>query len=121
MSIDYSDMAFPKPVKRKKKKKHMKSILRTVKGICYICANDLGDYSHKKTEEHHIRFGSGLRDISEAAGLIVNLCIPHHRTGPDAAHNNKDTRIKLCRIAQTEFEKTNSRAEWMRISGRNYL
>ena len=28
MSIDYSDMAFPKPGKKKKRKKHAKSIIQ---------------------------------------------------------------------------------------------
>lgn len=31
MSIDYSDMAFPKPSKKKKRKRHKKSILKTKK------------------------------------------------------------------------------------------
>lgn len=31
MSIDYSDMAFPKPAKKRKQKKHKKSILKTKK------------------------------------------------------------------------------------------
>lgn len=31
MSIDYTDMAFPKPTRKKKRKKHKKSILKTKK------------------------------------------------------------------------------------------
>lgn len=81
MSIDYSDMAFPKPRKKKKRKIHKKSILNSQKGICYLCARLNGDYSVKQTEEHHILFGAGQRAISEENGLKVDLCIEHHRTG----------------------------------------
>lgn len=52
MSIDYSDMAFPKLGKKKKRKIHKKSILNSQKGICYLCARLNGDYSTKQTEEH---------------------------------------------------------------------
>ncbi|BDZ81385.1 hypothetical protein Lac3_25940 [Claveliimonas bilis] len=50
MSIDYSDMKFPKPGKKKKKKVHKKSILNTQKGICYLCAKLNNDYRRKYTE-----------------------------------------------------------------------
>lgn len=53
MSIDYSDMAFPKPVRKKKKKMHKKSILRTKKGICFLCKLLYDDCSEQYTEEHH--------------------------------------------------------------------
>ena len=65
MSIDYSDMAFPKPQKKKKRKKHKESILPTQKEICYLCARLNGDYRQKYTEEHHILFGSGRRQQAE--------------------------------------------------------
>lgn len=81
MSINYSDMAFPKSGKKKKRKIHKKSILNSQKGICYLCARLNGDYSIKQTEEHHILFGAGQRVISEENGLKVDLCIEHHRTG----------------------------------------
>lgn len=121
MSIDYSDMAFPKPGKKKKKIKHKKSILKTEKGICYICSNLYGDYSYKYTEEHHVLFGSGLRTDSEKEGLKVYLCIKHHRCGKNAVHSNREMREKLCIIAQAEYEKTHTREEWKRFSKRNYL
>ena len=35
MSIDYSDMAFPKLACKKKRKSHKKSILKSRKGVCY--------------------------------------------------------------------------------------
>lgn len=119
--MDYTGMAFPKPGKRKRRKKHKKSILRTQKGVCYLCARMNDDYSEKITEEHHILFGSGRRELAEAEGIKVDLCIPHHRTGQQAAHNCRETRELLCRIAQEEYELTHTHGEWMQIAGKNYL
>lgn len=121
MLSDDSGLMFPKPKRRKKRKIHKKTILKTEKGICYLCANLDGDYSRKYTEEHHVLFGSGQRAVSEAEGLKVNLCMDHHRTGKMAVHNSKAMRKNLCRIAQEEYEKAHSRAEWMEFSKKNYL
>lgn len=121
MSIDYSDMKFPKPEKRKKRKIHKKSILKTEKGTCYLCAKLNNDYKNKYTEEHHVLFGSGLRENSEEEGLKVYLCMEHHRAGKSAVHNNKSMREYLCRIVQEEYEKTHTREEWMKINKKNYL
>lgn len=77
MSIDYSDMAFPKASwkgkkGRKRRKIHRKSIMHSKEsGYCYLCALLNGDYTYKYTEEHHVVFGSGQRDASEAYGLKV--------------------------------------------------
>lgn len=119
--MDYTGMAFQKPGKRKKRKKHKKSILRTRKGVCYLCARLSDDYSEKVTEEHHILYGSGRRELAEAEGLKVYLCIPHHRTGQQAVHNCRETREFLCRIAQEEYEQTHTHEEWMELAGKNYL
>lgn len=121
MSIDYSDMAFPKPVRKKKKKRHKATILKSRKGVCYLCARLSNDYSEKATEEHHILYGSGRRELAEAKGLKVYLCIPHHRTGQQAVHNCRETRELLCRIAQREYEQTHTHEEWMELAGKNYL
>lgn len=121
MSIDYSDMAFPKPGKKKKRKKHKKSILPTQKHICYLCARLYGDYRYQYTEEHHILFGSGMRQQAEEHGIKVDLCWRHHEEGPEAVHNNREMRELLCRIAQEEYEKDHTREEWMEFSKKNYL
>ena len=121
MSIDYSDMAFPKPQKKKKRKKHKESILPTQKEICCLCARLNGDYRQKYTEEHHILFGSGRRQQAEGKGIKVDLCLYHHRIGQQAVHNNQEMRELLCRIAQEEYEKTHGREEWMQTAGKNYL
>ena len=121
MSIDYSDMAFPKPEKKKKRKKHTKSILKTEKHVCFLCGKLNGDYRQRYTEEHHILFGAGQREIAEAEGMKVDLCPEHHRIGKQAVHNNREIREMLCRMAQEEYEKTHTREEWMAISRKNYL
>lgn len=121
MSIDYSDMAFPKPQWKKKKKRHKATILKSRKGVCYLCAKLHGDYRTKVTEEHHVLYGSGQRTPSEGEGLKVDLCIEHHRTGQQAVHNCRETRELLCRIAQEEYEQTHTRDEWMEFSKKNYL
>jgi hypothetical protein len=121
MSIDYSDMAFPKLACKKKRKSHKKSILKSGKGVCYLCSILYGDSSKQYTEEHHIMFGSGQRELSEADGLKVNLCRNHHKEGPEAVHNNREMRELLCRIAQTEYEQTHTREEWKARYKKNYL
>lgn len=114
-------MKYPKIPKKKKRKSHRRSIVQTEKGQCYLCRLLYGDTTPKYTEEHHVLFGSGQRDISEANGLKVDLCVEHHRTGPEAVHNNRKMRELLCRTFQTEYEKTHSREEWMEIAKKNYL
>lgn len=115
------DLLYPKPGKRKKRLRHKQSILHTEKNTCFLCAFLYGDRGYKQTEEHYILFGSGQRKISEAEGFKVNLCLEHHRIGPDAVHNNQSMRNLLCRIVQKEYEKTHTREEWMWLIGRNYL
>ena len=115
-----SDLMFPKPKWKKKKKRHPPSILPSDKHICFLCARN-GDYSYKQTEEHHVFFGEGLRDKSEEYGFKCRLCLEHHRPGPEAVHNNEETRDYLCRIFQEEYEKTHTREEFMRIVQKNYL
>ena len=74
MSIDYSDMAFPKPGKKKKQKVHRKSILQQKEDkTCFLCVLLHKDFRKKYVEEHHAIFGSGRRALSEEYGLKVNL------------------------------------------------
>jgi len=116
-----SGLTIPKPQWKKKRKRHKQSILNTEKGTCFLCARLHNDHRQKYTEDHHILFGSGQRDISEAEGLKVDLCLDHHRAGPEAVHNNQEMRELLCRIVQEEYEKSHTREECMEISRKNYL
>lgn len=118
---DDSGLMFPKPQRKKKRKVHKKSILKTEKHVCYLCARLYNDYGYKYTEEHHVLYGAGQRQQAEEEGLKADLCIYHHREGPQAVHNNRAMRELLCRIAQREYEKTHSHEEWMEKFRKNYL
>ena len=89
--------------------------------VLSLCPNLYGDYRQQYTEEHHVLFGSGMRILSEAEGLKVYLCEPHHKSGKEAVHNCRKTRELLCEIAQREYEKSHTRKDWMKISKKNYL
>lgn len=110
--------AYPKKKEAKKRQRHGKSILQEKDGRCFLCRL-AGDESVKIVEEHHI-FGGPRRSISEAEGLKVYLCIPHHREGPEAVHGCKLTRELLQRIAQEKWEEKGSRERWMQLMGKNY-
>lgn len=105
---------------KKKRKKHKQSILHQRDGTCFLCTLRGDCQYHKVLHEHHI-FGGANRPISEAEGLKVYLCIPHHVDGPEAVHNNADNMLLLRQIGQKEFEKTHSREEFMELIGKNYL
>lgn len=108
--------------KKKEKKKKMKSILQAKEDKrCYLCMMLKGDHSIKQTEEHHIFFGESLRKISDQNGFTCNLCIEHHRTGKDAVHTNKETRLLLQKICQAEYEKTHTRQEFYNLIGESYI
>lgn len=114
-------LMYPKTPPKKRRKKHSPSILRQDDGTCYLCVLLNGDYrQHKHREEHHI-FGGANRKWSEAYGLKVRLCMEHHRTGPEAAHQNAQTADRLHRIGQQAFEKAYPTLSFIRIFGKNYL
>lgn len=143
MSIDYSAMAFPKaswkqkeevaPVQRKKKKKiklkkgpkhrKRKSIMQDEHdNRCFLCMLLHGDYKEKVTQEHHVVFGSGRRQLSTEYGLTVRLCVDeHHEVGPESVHNNQEIAELLKRIAQERFMEAYPDEDWMEVIRRNYL
>lgn len=91
-------LMYPKStVKRKKRKKHAKSILQEKEDKrCYLCMLE-GDDRIQQVEEHHIYFGPN-RAVSEANGFKCNLCLSHHQTGPDAVHKNREQDLRLKQI-----------------------
>lgn len=89
-------------------------------GYCYLCARLHNDYTYKPTQEHHVMFGSGQRELSEEYGLTVQLCLDHHKDGPEAAHNNQAIRELLCRDAQAAFMMEYPDLNWMQIFKKNY-
>ena len=83
---------------------------------CFLCGITQG------LELHHICFGAD-RKVSDKLGLTVWLCAEHHR-GDYSPHHNKEFDLELKRLAQAEFLKTHSMAEWMDVKagiGKNYL
>lgn len=102
------------------RRKKQKSILQDQsKKQCYLCMLLEGDYREKQVEDHHIFFGPNRKN-SETYGFKVNLCIPHHREGKEAVHQNRDNDLLLKKICQQEYEKTHAREEFVRIIGRSY-
>lgn len=142
MSDDYSAMLLPKASwkqterkkpakekatpakKRSKKRKHKKrkSIMQPkTDRRCYLCMLLDGNFQyHSELEEHHVLFGN-TKWISDEYGLRVNLCIPHHRTGKAAVHNNNKNAKLLMRIAQNQFMERYPELDWMEIVRENYL
>lgn len=114
-------LMFPK-MKYKKRKKHKKSILQNeTDRHCFLCMM-AGNYQlYDVLHEHHIFFGTANRKKSEEYGMKVNLCLTHHETGEHAVHKDRDTDMKLKRIAQEKFEETHSREEFRKIFGKSYL
>lgn len=58
------ELMFPKPTKKKKRKHHPAPIVDTVKGECFLCRLE-GIRRQQYTEEHHVFYGGGLRQVSE--------------------------------------------------------
>lgn len=93
----------------------MKSIIQTKKK-CFICSKIVG------LHDHHIYFGTSKRRISEKHGFKVWLCYQHHE-GTFGVHGTKGHELDLYlkKICQQKFEESNSREEFIKIIGRNYL
>lgn len=114
-------LMFPKTAS-KKRKKHGKNIMQNETDLhCFLCMME-GNYQlYDVLHEHHIFFGTANRKKSEEYGMKVNLCLNHHETGEHAVHKDRDTDLKLKRIAQEKFEETHSREEFRKIFGKSYL
>jgi hypothetical protein len=86
-----------------------KSILQTERE-CYICGR-------LDVEEHHCIHGSSNRKNAERCGLKVWLCWKHHKK----LHEDRDMDLYFIRLAQSKFEETHTREEFMAIFGKNWL
>lgn len=82
---------------------------------CYICG------STYMLAPHHCIEGSGRRLKSEEHGLKVLLCLDHH-TGRNGVHSgNYELLRDLQEQAQRAFEKTHTRAEFIKEFGLSFL
>lgn len=93
----------------------MNSVIQARKE-CFVCGivDDL--------ELHHVLFGNPRRRLADEDGLTVWLCREHHR-GTYGVHGKQGRKldITLKKRAQTVYELTHSRDEWMARYRRNYL
>ena len=80
---------------------------------CVLCG------SYRDIQMHHV-FGGPRRKLSTKHGMVVPLCMACH-TGPAGVHNNNLLNLVLKRLKQKEFEKDNTREEFMRIFGKSYI
>ena len=81
---------------------------------CYVCGRVTN------LHRHHIFFGTARRKISERLGLTVYLCLEHHE-GTEGVHNNIELDLELKRLAQSAYEQTHTREDWMNEMHKNYL
>lgn len=88
------------------------SILKTEKGVCFICTK------HGGTHLHHI-FGAANRKRADRDGLTVYLCPPCH----ERVHGDYTYNVGLKRIGQVAYceyyEKTTE--DFIREYGKNYI
>jgi len=92
----------------------MKSIMQDMDDKrCYICG------CTRNLECHHAMSGAN-RKWSTVYGLIVWLCMDHHR-GRIGVHQDAILKERLEKDAQRAFEKQYGHVAWMAIFRKNYL
>ena len=92
----------------------MKSILQTEKK-CFVCG---------KTYDlavHHVYEGTANRRVSDATGMTIFLCHPHHNMSDEGIHFNKELDLEVKRYAQEVYERTHSREEFRSLFGKSWL
>ena len=85
------------------------SILSNNLEICYVCGK-------KKDHIHEIYKGAN-RQVSIRNGFCVPLCNGCHARTENEIDFLRDLQIKC----QEDFEKTHTREEFLKLTGRNYL
>lgn len=114
-------LMYPKPIRKKKRKRHKASILHEKDGTCYLCMELLGNYTvYPVVHEHHI-FDGPNKPLSEEDGLKVYLCVNHHIMNKEAVHENIDYMRFLQQEGQRAYERDHTRQEFMDKYGRNFL
>lgn len=98
-----------KSYKLKKLERNRYSILTSDLEHCYLCG--------KYPVDIHEIFGGANRQVSMKNGFCIPLCREHHREVTD----NNYISLRLKQICQKEYEKTNSREEFMSLIGKNHL
>ncbi len=70
--------------------------------------------------KHHIYAGKN-RQISEQNGFWVWLIPELHNMSGCGVHSDKELDLQLKQICQRKYEETHSRADFIKLIGRNYL
>lgn len=104
-----------KPIKSRSNKiakaeKYRFSIIGLEKEKCSYC----GSYGSIEVNEV---FEGKNRQVSIKNGFCISLCHECH----ERFHNDREFNLYFKRLFQTEFEKTHSREEFIKLIGRNYL
>lgn len=84
---------------------------------CFLCGRTTN------LDRHHI-FGGPYRKKSEKYGLTVDLCHDScHIFGPNSAHQNRETMLRIKRYGQKKAMKENgwSTEDFICEFGKNYL
>lgn len=90
-----------------------KSIIQKDMSKCFICGRP-------KNAIHEIFYGVN-RQKSIRYGCYVSLCNEHHNMSNYGVHLNRKLDLKLKRIAQSKFEETHSREEFIKEFGKSWL
>lgn len=69
------------------------------------------------TQLHHCIHGTSNRKNADKYGLTVWLCPGHH----EKLHRDRELDLYFIRLAQSKFEETHTREEFMAIFGKNWL
>lgn len=121
MISDDSGLMFPKPGKKKKRKKHKQSIMHCKDGTCYLCMKLHGNYrTYPVVHKHHVYPGT-RKNTSEGEGFVVYLCPAHDTCGPESVHHKPENLELIQKECQRVFERTHTRQQFIEIIGRSYL
>ncbi|MFI3128430.1 MAG: hypothetical protein R3Y18_00055 [Bacillota bacterium] len=96
------------------------ALSRETDKYCFVTYMRTGEKLRTGLELHHV-FGGPNRKHSDYCGLCVYLCHDYHRHGTTGVHADADLKQELQQYAQAEFEKFNTRDDFMRIFHRNTL
>lgn len=92
-----------------------KSIMTEQMQRCYFCG------SNQFIEVHHVFFGRNRKN-SDDYGLVVPLCLNHHR-GQDGVHSKNGHALDewLKQRGQIAFETVYPDEDFLKVFGKNYL
>lgn len=94
-----------------------KSIITDYDGICAFCGEPAEC-------EHHLLFGTGIRQLAEKDGLKVPSCNNCHNMAsiPERIHDNPMAEKLSKMLGQAVYEsQIGSREDFMRRYGKSYL